>query len=103
MMEYEIEAYFDYVLTSEGVRDKAFKTIAASGKNATVLHYSENNSKCGDNDLIMFDLGAQYEYYNGDITRTFPVNGKFTERQKEIYNVVLRANERIIKIGRAHV
>ncbi|KGN02613.1 peptidase M24 [Clostridium novyi A str. 4570] len=103
MMEYEIEAYFDYVLTSEGVRDKAFKTIAASGKNATVLHYSENNSKCGDNDLIMFDLGAQYEYYNGDITRTFPVSGKFTERQKEVYNVVLRANERIIKEAKAGV
>ncbi|GAB6149677.1 aminopeptidase P family protein [Clostridium novyi] len=103
MMEYEIEAYFDYVLTSEGVRDKAFKTIAASGKNATVLHYSENNSKCGDNDLIMFDLGAQYQYYNGDITRTFPVSGKFTERQKEVYNVVLRANERIIKEAKAGV
>ncbi|KGM98425.1 peptidase M24 [Clostridium novyi A str. 4552] len=103
MMEYEIEAYFDYVLTSEGVRDKAFKTIAASGKNATVLHYSENNSKCGENDLIMFDLGAQYEYYNGDITRTFPVSGKFTERQKEVYNVVLRANERIIKESKAGV
>src|SRR3712207_5541230 len=51
----------------------------------------------------MFDLGAQYEYYNGDITRTFPVNGKFTERQKEIYNVVLRANERIIKEAKAGV
>ncbi|EDS78269.1 Xaa-Pro aminopeptidase [Clostridium botulinum C str. Eklund] len=103
MMEYEIEAYFDYVLTSEGVRDKAFKTIAASGKNATVLHYSENNSKCGENDLIMFDLGAQYDYYNGDITRTFPVSGEFTERQKEVYNVVLRANKRIIKEAKAGV
>ncbi|KEH98970.1 aminopeptidase P family protein [Clostridium massiliodielmoense] len=103
MMEYEIEAYFDYVLTSEGVRDKAFKTIAASGKNATVLHYSENNSKCGENDLIMFDLGAQYDYYNGDITRTFPVSGEFTERQKEVYNVVLRGNKRIIKEAKAGV
>ncbi|KEH98446.1 aminopeptidase P family protein [Clostridium botulinum] len=97
MMEYEIEAYFDYVLTSKGVKDKAFKTIAASGKNATVLHYSSNNCKCEKDDLIMFDLGAQFEYYNGDITRTFPVSGKFTERQKQIYNVVLRANEKIIK------
>ncbi|KEI02399.1 aminopeptidase P family protein [Clostridium botulinum] len=97
MMEYEIEAYFDYVLTSKGVKDKAFKTIAAAGKNATVLHYSSNNSKCEKDDLIMFDLGAQFQYYNGDITRTFPVSGKFTERQKQIYDVVLRANERIIK------
>lgn len=97
MMEYEIEAYFDYVLTSEGVKDKAFKTIAASGKNATVLHYSENNSKCGENDLILFDLGAQRNYYNADISRTFPVSGKFTERQKQVYNVVLKANLEVMK------
>lgn len=97
MMEYEIEAHFDYILTSEGIRDKAFKTIAASGKNATVLHYSENNSRCGENDLILFDLGAQYKYYSADITRTFPVNGKFTERQKAVYNVVLKANEEVTK------
>lgn len=100
MMEYEIEAYFDYVLISKGVKDKAFKTIAASGKNATVLHYSSNDCKCKKDDLIMFDLGAQFKYYNGDITRTFPVSGKFTERQKQIYNVVLEANEKIIKEAR---
>ncbi|MGY0374187.1 aminopeptidase P family protein [Clostridium sp. JNZ J1-5] len=97
MMEYQIEAYFDYVLTSEGVKDKAFKTIAAAGKNGTILHYSENNSRCGDNDLILFDLGAQYKYLNADISRTFPVSGKFTERQKQVYNVVLRANEEVTK------
>lgn len=97
MMEYEIEAYFDYVLTSEGVKDKAFKTIAAAGKNATVLHYSENNSKCGADDLILFDLGAQRNYYNADISRTFPVAGKFTERQKQVYNVVLKANLEVMK------
>ncbi|KOA18563.1 Xaa-Pro aminopeptidase [Clostridium homopropionicum DSM 5847] len=97
MMEYQIEAYFDYVLTSEGVKDKAFKTIAAAGKNGTILHYSENNSKCEENDLILFDLGAQYQYYNADITRTFPVSGKFTERQKQVYNVVLKANEEVAK------
>lgn len=91
MMEYEIEAYFDFTLTSKGVRDKAFKTIAASGKNATILHYSENNSKTCDGDLMLLDLGAQYNYYNGDISRTFPLNGRFTERQKDVYNVVLEA------------
>lgn len=95
MMEYQIEAYFDFVLTSEGVKDKAFKTIAAAGRNGTILHYSENNTKCEENDLILFDLGAQYQYYNADITRTFPVNGKFTERQKQVYNVVLKANEEV--------
>lgn len=90
MMEYEIEAYFDFTLKSNGV-GYAFNTIAAAGKNGTVLHYVDNNCKTGDNDLILCDLGAQYEYYCGDITRTFPVNGKFTERQKAVYNVVLKA------------
>ena len=91
MMEYQIEANFDYVLKCSGVRDYAFKTIAASGINGTVLHYSQNNSKTQDGDLILFDLGAQWNYYNADISRTFPLNGKFTERQKEIYNIVLKA------------
>lgn len=91
MMEYEIEANFDYVLKCSGVTDYAFKTIAASGVNATVLHYSQNNTKTEDKDLILFDLGAQWNYYNADISRTFPLNGKFTERQKEFYNIVLKA------------
>ena len=90
MMEYEIEAFFDFTLISNGVRDKAFKTIGASGKNATILHYSENNCKTKDGDLMLLDLGALHNYYSADITRTFPVNGKFTERQKEIYNIVLK-------------
>lgn len=89
MMEYEIEAYFDYVLVKNGVKDKAFTTIAASGQNGTILHYSQNNCKTKDGDLILCDLGAQYKYYSADITRTFPVNGKFTDRQKQIYNIVL--------------
>jgi Xaa-Pro aminopeptidase len=93
MMEYQIEANFDYILKCAGVADYAFKTIAASGINATVLHYSQNNTKTEDKDLILFDLGAQWNYYNADISRTFPLNGKFTERQKEIYNIVLKAME----------
>lgn len=96
MYEYEIEAYFDFELKKNGVKDFAFKSIAASGKNATVLHYSDNNSKTKDGDLILFDVGAQWEYYNGDITRTFPVNGKFTKRQREIYNIVLEGQKKVI-------
>ncbi len=96
MKENEIEAYYDFVLTKEGVTDKAFKTIAASGKNGTILHYSQNNSVANDNDLILVDAGAQYKWYNGDITRTFPVNGKFTEKQKEIYNIVLNGQLMVI-------
>lgn len=91
MVEYELEAYFDFELKRRGVKKHAFKTIAASGVNGTVLHYVDNNSKIGENDLILFDLGAQYNYYCGDISRTFPVTGRFTDRQRAVYNVVLRA------------
>lgn len=91
MVEYELEAYFDFELKRRGVKKHAFHTIAASGVNGTVLHYVDNNSKIGDDDLILFDLGAQYNYYCGDISRTFPVTGKFTERQRAVYNVVLKA------------
>ncbi len=96
MAEYEIEAYFDFELKKNGVKDFAFKTIAASGKNAAVLHYSSNDGITGENDLILCDLGAQWHYYNGDITRTFPVNGRFTPRQKEIYNTVLEGQKKVI-------
>jgi Xaa-Pro aminopeptidase len=96
MMEYEIEAYFDYTLKRRGVKDRAFATIAASGKNATVLHYNENNAKTNDGDLILFDLGAQIGYYSADITRTFPVSGKFSERQKTLYNIVLGGQKKVI-------
>ncbi len=96
MYEYEIEAFFDYELKRQGVRDFAFKSIVASGHNGTVLHYSENNCRTNDNDLVLCDVGAQYKYYNGDITRTFPVSGKFTQRQKQIYNIVLEGQQRVI-------
>ena len=92
-----IEAYFDFNCKSKGVKDLAFNTIAATGKNATVLHYVDNNAEMKDGDLILFDLGAQYKYYNANISRTFPVSGKFTARQKEVYNAVLKVNEEIIK------
>lgn len=97
MMEYQLESYFDFVIKQHGAKDYAFKTIAAAGKNATVLHYSENKGEIKDGDLILFDLGAQLNYYNSDISRTFPVNGKFTERQKTIYNIVLKAYDDTMK------
>ena len=94
--EYEAEAEFDYVLKKNGIKDFAFKTIAASGENATVLHYSENNSKINKGDLVLFDLGAQFEYYNADITRTYPANGIFTDKQKMVYNIVLEGQQLVI-------
>ena len=98
MKEYELEAYFDFNCKVKGATGLAFTTIAAAGKNATTLHYVDNNSELKENDLILFDLGAEYNCYNADISRTFPVNGKFTERQKEVYNSVLKVNE-CIKLG----
>lgn len=89
LMEYQLEANFDYVLKSSGVTDFAFKTITASGKNATVLHYEDNNSPVNDGELVLLDFGAQYQKYNADISYTFPVNGKFSDRQKLFYNIVL--------------
>ena len=96
MKEYELEAYFDFYLKQQGVKDFAFKTIAAAGVNAATLHYVDNNSVMNDGDLILFDLGAQVNYYNGDISRTFPINGKFSPRQKQVYEEVLKVNEEII-------
>lgn len=91
MKEYQLEAHFDFVLKTEGVKDFAFPTIVASGQNGTVLHYDKNDAVAEDGGLVLLDLGAQHDYYSADISFTFPVNGKFTERQKTFYNIVLRA------------
>ncbi|MFZ7134602.1 MAG: aminopeptidase P N-terminal domain-containing protein [Eubacteriales bacterium] len=93
--EYELEAYFNFTIKSKGA-GFAFDTIAASGKNATILHYIQNNNQINTNDLILFDLGASVFHYCADITRTFPVNGKFTERQKQIYDIVLSCMNKVI-------
>ena len=91
MMEYQLEAHFDFTLKSNGIRNYAFNTITASGKNATVLHYEHNNAQTNSGELVLLDLGAQKDYYNADISYTFPVDGKFSDRQKELYNIVLKA------------
>ncbi|MED0962392.1 aminopeptidase P family protein [Bacillus paramycoides] len=91
MMEYELEAHFDFTLKSSGIKHHAFNTILASGKNATVLHYEDNDAKVGQSDLVLLDLGAQKDYYNADISYTFPATGTFSSRQKQIYNIVLKA------------
>ncbi|HEU4963758.1 MAG TPA: M24B family metallopeptidase, partial [Bacilli bacterium] len=97
MKEYELEAHFDFVLKSQGVRERAFESIIAGGHNATVLHYVENNSVIEDDTMVLIDLGATYGHYSADISRTFPINGKFTDRQKDVYNLVLRAELETIK------
>lgn len=101
MYEYQLESFFDQTIKFEGNGKYAFKTIAAGGVNATTLHYSVNNQIVKDNDLVLFDLGCKHEEYSSDITRTFPVNGKFTDLQKKIYNIVLDANVKIASIAKA--
>ncbi|KEK24099.1 aminopeptidase P family protein [Bacillus gaemokensis] len=98
MMEYELEAHFDFKLKSSGIKHHAFNTILASGKNATVLHYEDNDSKIDKGDLVLMDLGAQKDYYNADISYTFPASGTFSNRQKEIYNIVLKALRETIEL-----
>ncbi len=95
--EYQLENHFDFVIKEDGQRIHSFKTIAASGKNATILHYSSNNTLLKENELILFDLGTETDYYISDITRTFPINGKFTERQKQVYSEVLNVNKKCIE------
>ncbi len=98
ILERQLEAYYDFSIKYHGANNRSFKTIMASGKNAVILHYEENKAIIEDNTLIMFDLGSEYEYYCSDISRTIPANGKFTPRQKEVYESVLRVNEKMINL-----
>ncbi|WP_196221362.1 Xaa-Pro aminopeptidase [Sansalvadorimonas verongulae] len=90
-MEYQLEAAIHHEFAMSGARYPAYTTIVGSGENACILHYTENESELKDGDLVLIDAGCELDYYAADITRTFPVNGKFTEEQKAIYNVVLDA------------
>lgn len=96
MNERELEGAFDFALMKQGVRDHAFSSIFAGGKRATTLHYSENNQVVNDGEMVLIDLGSAYGNYCADISRTFPVNGKFSERQKQLYNTVLEAQRIVI-------
>ena len=98
MMEFELEAIFIYEITKTGLRHLGFKSIIAAGKNAATLHYESNNSKIGKNDLVLLDVGASCNNYSADISRTFPVSGKFTVRQKAVYEEVLNVQKEIIKM-----
>lgn len=89
MMEYELEAELSYIFLKQGAIRHAFKPIVASGGNACALHYNTNDSKCTDGEMILMDFGVCYGNYNSDTTRCFPVNGKFSKRQKEVYQAVL--------------
>ncbi|MDQ3817384.1 MAG: Xaa-Pro aminopeptidase [Acidobacteriota bacterium] len=91
MKEYEIEALIEYIFRRSGASAPAYTTIVGGGANATVLHYITNNETLRDGDLLLIDAGAEYQGYAADITRTFPVNGRFRDAQREIYDLVLEA------------
>ncbi|UCH65432.1 MAG: aminopeptidase P N-terminal domain-containing protein [Ignavibacterium sp.] len=96
MYEYEVEAIFGYILKLNGCPRMAFPPIIASGPNINILHYSANSREMQNGDLVMMDYGAEYGYYAADITRTLPVNGKFTPQQATIYNIVLETIRTVI-------
>ena len=94
--EYDLEALVESTFRMNGAQGPAFPTIVASGGNATILHYTTNDCQIKDESLVLIDAGAEYERYSGDVTRTFPANGTFTEAQREIYQLVLDAHNAII-------
>ena len=89
MNEYQVESLMESYMRNEGANGVAYNSIIGGGDNATILHYVENNMPLKDGDLILIDAGAEYQGYASDITRTFPVNGRFTPAQREVYDVVL--------------
>jgi Xaa-Pro aminopeptidase len=94
--EYEVEAEIIHEFMKHGCRSPAYLSIVGGGENGCILHYIENNAKLKNNDLLLIDAGAEYECYAGDITRTFPVNGKFSPAQAALYQVVLDAQKAAI-------
>ena len=96
--EYEIEAEFMHEFLSNRSKGFAYTPIVASGNNANVLHYAQNNQLCKDGDLILLDAGAEYANYNSDVTRTIPVNGRSTKRQRDVYEAVNRVRNEATKL-----
>ncbi len=97
MMEYEIEAEITHEFNRMGCRDAAYPSIVAGGKNACILHYTENSMPLNDGELLLIDAGVEYDFYAADITRTFPINGRFNAEQRALYEVVLKAQLAAIK------
>ncbi len=98
MRESEIAALFEYQIKKNGADGLSFETIVASGPNGPILHYTQNNRKIERNELVLLDLGARYNGYCADISRTFPASGKFSLLQEKFYTALLNAQKRIIKL-----
>ena len=89
--EYEAQGALEYAFTRNGAQREAFASIVGSGPNSVVLHYNANRRRMEDGDLVVIDIGAEFDYYAADLTRTYPVSGRFTDRQREVYQLVLDA------------
>jgi Xaa-Pro aminopeptidase len=100
MQEYEVEALIERVFRQHGAAAPAYTSIVGAGANATVLHYINNDGVLGDGELLLIDAGAEYKGYASDITRTFPVNGRYTKPQREIYDLVLKAQMSCVEMVR---
>ncbi len=96
LYEYEIEAVLEYEFHRAGADREAYESIVAGGDNATILHYRENRDRLADGTLLLVDAACEYEYYAADVTRTWPVNGRFTPEQRAIYEIVLAAQQAAI-------
>ena len=103
MYEYQVQAAVEFVFRSQGSPRDAYPSIVASGANACILHYVENQRRMEDGDLLLIDAGCEYGYFAADITRTFPVNGRFTGPQRAVYEVVLKAQLAAIEAGKPGV
>ena len=103
MMEYEVEALIEYVFRKRGAAGPAYNSIVGGGANATILHYVTNDAPLRDGDLLLIDAGAEYQGYASDITRTFPVNGRFTPAQRDIYDLVLDVQLKCVERARPRV
>lgn len=100
MKEYEVEALIELIFKRRGAAAPAYTSIIGAGANATVLHYINNDGELRDGDLLLIDAGAEYKGYASDITRTFPINGRFTKAQREIYELVLKAQMACVEMVR---
>ncbi|WP_105633459.1 Xaa-Pro aminopeptidase [Cronobacter dublinensis] len=100
MYEYELEGEILHEFTRHGARFPSYNTIVGGGENGCILHYTENESQLRDGDLVLIDAGCEYRGYAGDITRTFPVNGKFTPAQRAVYDIVLESLETALRLFR---
>ena len=100
MFEYEVQAEIEYIFKQNNATGHAYAPIIAGGKNACCLHYSKNQSLLHDGDLLLFDIGCEYQNYSSDLSRTIPINGKFTERQKQCYSAVLRVMKQLQELYR---